>query len=42
VSTDIVGIAFTPSRSIILAISTSPATGALYRIDAGIQGRPIP
>jgi len=38
----IVGLAFTPSRSIILAISTQPGTGALYRLDAGIKGRPLP
>jgi hypothetical protein len=33
----IAGIAFTPSRSMIVATN-----GALYRVDAGIQGRPLP
>jgi hypothetical protein len=33
----IVGIAFTPSRSMIVATN-----GALYRVDAGIKGRPLP
>lgn len=33
----IVGLAFTPSRSIIVATS-----GALYRVDVGIQGKPLP
>jgi len=33
----IVGLAFTPSRSMIVATSA-----ALYRVDAGIQGRPLP
>jgi hypothetical protein len=33
----IVGVAFTPSRSMIVATN-----GALYRVDAGIQGRPLP
>jgi hypothetical protein len=34
---NIVGLAFTPSRSIIVATN-----GALFRVDAGIQGRPLP
>jgi sugar lactone lactonase YvrE len=38
----IVGLAFTPSRSLVLAISTSPGSGALYRLEAGIKGRPLP
>lgn len=33
----IVGVAFTPSRSMIVATN-----GALYRVDAGIKGRPLP
>ncbi len=33
----IVGLAFTPSRSLVLATSNS-----LYRVDVGIQGRPTP
>ena len=33
----IVGLAFTPSRSMIVATSA-----ALYRVDAGIEGRPLP
>jgi hypothetical protein len=33
----IAGIAFTPSRSMIVATN-----GALYRVDAGIEGRPLP
>jgi hypothetical protein len=34
---NIVGLAFTPSRSLIVA-----TTNALFRVDAGIQGRPLP
>jgi hypothetical protein len=34
---NIVGLAFTPSRSLIVATN-----GALYRVEAGIQGRPLP
>jgi sugar lactone lactonase YvrE len=34
---NIVGLAFTPSRSMVVATS-----GALYRVDAGIKGRPLP
>jgi sugar lactone lactonase YvrE len=34
---NIVGLAFTPSRSIIVATN-----GALYRVDAGIKGKPLP
>ena len=34
---NIVGLAFTPSRSIIVATN-----GVLYRVDAGIKGRPLP
>jgi hypothetical protein len=33
----IVGLAFTPSRAIVLA-----TTNALYRVDVGIKGRPLP
>jgi hypothetical protein len=32
----IVGLAFTPSRSMVIA-----TTNALYRVDAGIKGRPL-
>jgi sugar lactone lactonase YvrE len=32
----IVGLAFTPSRSLVLA-----TTNALYRVDVGIKGRPL-
>jgi hypothetical protein len=32
----IVGLAFTPSRSLVLA-----TTHALYRADVGIKGRPL-
>ena len=32
----IVGVAFTPSRSLVVATN-----GALYRVDAGIKGRPL-
>jgi hypothetical protein len=32
----IVGLAFTPSRAMIVA-----TTNALYRVDAGIKGRPL-
>jgi hypothetical protein len=32
----IVGLAFTPSRSLVLA-----TTNALYRADVGIKGRPL-
>ena len=32
----IVGLAFTPSRAIVLA-----TTNALYRVDVGIKGRPL-
>jgi sugar lactone lactonase YvrE len=32
----IVGLAFTPSRSLVIA-----TTNALYRVDAGIKGRPL-
>jgi sugar lactone lactonase YvrE len=32
----IVGLAFTPSRSIVLATAN-----ALYRLDAGIKGKPL-
>lgn len=32
----IVGLAFTPSRAIVVA-----TTNALYRVDAGIKGRPL-
>jgi IPT/TIG domain len=34
---NIVGLAFTPARALIVATST-----ALYRVDAGIQGKPLP
>ncbi len=34
---NIVGLAFTPSRSIVVATN-----GVLYRVDAGIMGRPLP
>jgi len=34
--THIVGLAFTPSRSMIVA-----TTNSLYRVDVGIQGRPL-
>jgi hypothetical protein len=33
----VVGLAFTPARSIIVAANT-----ALFRVDAGIKGRPLP
>ncbi|MGO9094154.1 MAG: IPT/TIG domain-containing protein [Bryobacteraceae bacterium] len=33
---NIVGLAFTPSRSMVVATN-----GALFRVDAGIQGRPL-
>lgn len=33
----IVGLAFTPSRSMVLA-----TTNAIYRVDTGIKGRPLP
>lgn len=33
---NVVGLAFTPARSLVLATN-----GALYRVDAGIQGRPL-
>jgi len=33
----IVGLAFTPSRSIVVA-----ANSALYRVDAGVAGKPLP
>jgi hypothetical protein len=33
---NIVGLAFTPSRSMVVATN-----GALYRVDAGIEGRPL-
>ena len=33
----VVGIAFTPSRSMVVATN-----GALYRVDAGVKGRPLP
>jgi len=31
-----VGLAFTPSRSMIVATN-----GALFRVDAGLEGRPL-
>ncbi len=31
------GLAFTPSRSMVVATNS-----ALYRVDAGIKGRPLP
>jgi sugar lactone lactonase YvrE len=34
---NIVGLAFTPSRSIVVATNS-----ALYRVDAGIKGKPLP
>ena len=34
---NIVGLAFTPTRSLIVATSSS-----LYRVDVGIRGRPLP
>ena len=34
---NIVGMAFTPSRSLVVATSN-----ALYRVDAGVTGRPLP
>jgi hypothetical protein len=34
---NIVGLAFTPARSIVVATSS-----ALYRVDAGIKGKPLP
>ena len=34
---NIVGIAFTPSRAMIVATNS-----ALYRVDVGIKGRPLP
>ncbi len=34
---NVAGLAFTPSRSIVIATN-----GALYRVDAGIQGKPLP
>jgi hypothetical protein len=33
---NVVGLAFTPSRSLVVATN-----GALYRVDAGIEGRPL-
>jgi sugar lactone lactonase YvrE len=33
---NIVGLAFTPSRSLVVATN-----GALFRVDAGIEGRPL-
>jgi hypothetical protein len=33
----VVGLAFTPSRSMIVA-----TINALFRVDAGTQGRPLP
>ena len=33
---NIVGLAFTPSRSMIVATN-----GALFRVDAGLEGRPL-
>jgi hypothetical protein len=33
---NIVGLAFTPSRSMIVA-----TTNALYRVDVGIKGKPL-
>jgi hypothetical protein len=32
----IVGVAFTPSRAMVLA-----TTNAIYRVDVGIKGRPL-
>jgi hypothetical protein len=32
----IVGLAFTPSRSMVIA-----TTNAIYRVDVGIKGRPL-
>jgi hypothetical protein len=32
----IVGLAFTPSRSMVVA-----TTNSLYRVDAGLKGRPL-
>jgi hypothetical protein len=34
---NVAGLAFTPSRSIVIATN-----GALYRMDAGIEGKPLP
>jgi sugar lactone lactonase YvrE len=34
---NVVGLAFTPSRSLVVATN-----GALYRVDAGIKGKPLP
>jgi sugar lactone lactonase YvrE len=34
---NVVGLAFTPSRSMVVATNS-----ALYRVDAGIKGRPLP
>jgi hypothetical protein len=34
---NIVGLAFTPSRSIVVATN-----GVLYRVDANIKGKPLP
>jgi sugar lactone lactonase YvrE len=34
---NIVGLAFTPSRSLVVATNS-----ALYRVDAGIKGKPLP
>ena len=33
----VVGLAFTPSRALMVCTNN-----ALYRVDAGIQGRPLP
>jgi sugar lactone lactonase YvrE len=41
----IVGLAFTPSKSLVLATTASPpgsAGNAIYRVDAGIEGRRLP
>jgi len=42
----VVGLAFTPSKALILATNTSAnrasETGSLYRADVGIAGRPLP